>query len=80
MTPRDFCYWTQGHFELNNDQQQLTAEQVRLIRAHLEMVRVIQGKTPKPPTGGSALKPPQKIDSGMHWDKDSTNYEPGARC
>jgi hypothetical protein len=46
MTPRDFCYWLQGFFELNSVVAtrglvagfSLTAEQVEMIRKHLYVV------------------------------------------
>lgn len=38
MKSRDFCYWLQGHFELNAADAALSAEQVKQIRAHLAMV------------------------------------------
>jgi hypothetical protein len=31
-------FWLQGKFELDNDQQALTAEQVRIIKNHLKLV------------------------------------------
>lgn len=37
MIPIDFCYWLQGHFELN-DSNDLTPEQVQTIRNHLNLV------------------------------------------
>lgn len=37
MTSREFCYWLQGHFELNKPTT-LDAEQTELIRKHLQLV------------------------------------------
>jgi len=37
MTPREFCYWLQGLFELT-DITQLDPKQTQLIRNHLNMV------------------------------------------
>lgn len=37
MTSRDFCYWLQGHLELNPGQVP-TKEQMEIIRRHLAMV------------------------------------------
>ena len=37
MTSRDFCYWLQGVFEVN-DPVALDERQVAVIRAHLNMV------------------------------------------
>lgn len=45
MTSRDFCYWLQGYFELNNATSERTPEhlsegQVQAIKNHLKMVFV----------------------------------------
>lgn len=37
MTPINFCYWLQGHFELA-DSDTLTAAQVQMIKRHLHLV------------------------------------------
>ena len=43
MTPRDFCYWMQGFFEINevsqgNGKIYLDAEQTECVKNHLNMV------------------------------------------
>lgn len=40
MTPQEFCYWLQGHFELASKAESLSLNdyQVRQIRNHLKMV------------------------------------------
>jgi len=38
MKSRDFCYWLQGFFELNEGKVELSATQVAHIRDHLNMV------------------------------------------
>jgi hypothetical protein len=43
MTSRDFCYWLQGYFEVNdvgknNQRQPLSVDQVDCIKRHLSMV------------------------------------------
>ena len=40
MTPANFCYWMQGFFEITevNKEIILTPEQVKMIRAHLNLV------------------------------------------
>jgi len=39
MTPRDFCYWLQGYFELSGkDLKELNDEQIGIISSHLQMV------------------------------------------
>jgi hypothetical protein len=37
MNTIDFCYWLQGHFELNPDTP-LTTEQTKVIKNHLHLV------------------------------------------
>ena len=37
MTSRDFCFWLQGFYELN-DPKTLDAEQTKLVKAHLNLV------------------------------------------
>ncbi len=37
MTPENFCYWLNGHFDLNPDSP-LTEQQVHIIRQHLALV------------------------------------------
>jgi len=37
MTPEQFCYWLNGHFDLAGDNK-LSEEQVKVIREHLELV------------------------------------------
>lgn len=45
MTSRDFCYWLQGYFEIENNQPRppewmpsLNSSQIQSIRNHLAMV------------------------------------------
>ena len=41
MTARDFCYWLQGYFELQNvseDKLEMTHGNLILVKRHLEMV------------------------------------------
>ncbi len=42
MTSREFCYWLQGHFEINDASigatDNLTGAQVRMIQKHLALV------------------------------------------
>lgn len=37
MTSRDFAYWLQGFFEINNPEA-ITPEQTKIIKNHLNMV------------------------------------------
>jgi len=37
MKSRDFCYWLQGHLELNPDAP-MSAEQVEIVKRHLALV------------------------------------------
>lgn len=38
MKSRDFCYWLQGFFELVEHKDDLTKDQVRVVRNHLALV------------------------------------------
>jgi hypothetical protein len=38
MQSRDFCYWLQGFFELSDNPDRLSAEQVEMIKRHLALV------------------------------------------
>ena len=38
MTTRDFAFWLQGHFELNDDRTILSKDQVETIKKHLNLV------------------------------------------
>jgi hypothetical protein len=38
MTSRDFCYWLQGAFEVNDPSLGLNPDQVAIIRNHLNLV------------------------------------------
>ena len=37
MTPRDFCYWLQGAFEIHKDFTSFTANQAAILKRHLAM-------------------------------------------
>lgn len=38
MNELQFCYWLQGYFELTDSGQPLSAQQVQIIKDHLELV------------------------------------------
>ncbi len=38
MTPEQFCYWLQGFYEITGEVEGHSAEQVRVIKAHLGLV------------------------------------------
>lgn len=40
MKSRDFCYWLQGFFEIGGPGVTLDAEQITMIKKHLNMVFV----------------------------------------
>lgn len=46
MTPQNFCYWAQGFFELSNADK-LTAEQIKIIRNHMNLVKTCMKTKPK---------------------------------
>ncbi len=37
MTPRDFCYWLQGAFEIDKDFTKFTPNQAAILKRHLAM-------------------------------------------
>jgi hypothetical protein len=58
MTPRDFCYWLQGHFEvgdLANLPKAMSSAQVLMVKKHLEltfMAKVDKARFPDATVGG----------------------------
>lgn len=39
MTPRDFCYWLQGYFEISlRGDEELSRTQIERIKSHLALV------------------------------------------
>lgn len=38
MDPLSFAYWLQGYFELTDSGQQMSAQQVQIIKDHLDLV------------------------------------------
>lgn len=38
MKSRDFCYWLQGFFEINEGKKTLSTNQVEMIKKHLHLV------------------------------------------
>lgn len=64
MTPINFSYWLQGFFEIS-DSNELTPEQVKMIRAHLNLVffHAIDPETLKDKSDIEKLKY-QKIHDG----------------
>ena len=67
MTPVNFCYWLQGFFEISEVDKEiiLTPEQVKMIRAHLNLVffHAIDPETLKDKSDVEKLKY-QKIHDG----------------
>lgn len=57
MTERDFCYWLQGFFEIENPTN-ITSEQVAMIKEHLQLVF-------NKVTGPNGLKL-----TNISWDKE----------
>jgi hypothetical protein len=94
MTPRDFCYWLQGHFELQDDDKPLTKKQVGMIKEHLQLV--FKKETTDlsvfriPSTPGAYMNPrdwkkqaDEVIEEGCVWQEGQLlNYEdlPPATC
>ena len=65
MTPRDFCFWLQGYFEIEGKPTQaLDAAQTRIIREHLALVFIHQAgavtaKAPEEPKQSQEPTPQQ---------------------
>lgn len=66
MTPRDFCYWLQGHLELTGAKT-IDAMGTKMIREHLDLVFTKKTKTKR-------VKSPKycaKVDGGV---RDFVNF------
>lgn len=75
MTSRDFCYWLQGFFEINDSADEgLSDEQVKVIKKHLKMVF----KHEIDPSMGS--KKHQEELSEIHSGKQPTTGSIKLRC
>lgn len=64
MTPREFCYWLQGYFEINSNQprpqefcESLNSEQIKMIKKHLQSVfnSEIKQTIPTPQPQGTSV-------------------------
>jgi hypothetical protein len=75
MTPINFAYWLQGFFEIS-DSNELTPEQVKMIRAHLNLVffHAIDPETLKDKSDVEKLKY-QKIHDGAKSGETITQKE-----
>lgn len=58
MTSRDFCYWLQGYFEINDNQprppeyaESLNSSQIKIIKQHLNYVFDEIGRQQNPLAG-----------------------------
>ena len=69
MTSRDFCYWLQGYFEIDQPEE-LTKEKLEKIRNHLNMVF----KHEIDPSFGDDLPDLQKIHEGHHHGVDPSMF------
>lgn len=48
MTPKEFCYWLQGFFEMANPKE-LTPEQTEMVKKHLTLVFINITNPAQPP-------------------------------
>jgi hypothetical protein len=64
MTHAEFCYWLQGHFELNG-RKALTEEQVDVIIEHLNLTfnKVTTKTVPEPSKWITPKKSPYELDA-----------------
>jgi hypothetical protein len=72
MTSRDFCFWLQGHFEMEVNRGPLTGEQVECIRNHLALVFKHEiDPSMGPPAHQAALNavhtPPKPVEKPEPW-------------
>lgn len=78
MTPVNFAYWLQGFFEITevNNEILLTPEQIKMIRAHLNLVffHAIDPETLKDKSEFEKLKY-QKIHDGAKSGDSISQYE-----
>ena len=74
MTPVNFAYWLQGFFEIS-DSNTLTPEQVKMIRAHLNLVffHAIDPETLKDKSEVEKLKYQKIHDGAKSGDTISQN-------
>ena len=77
MTPVNFAYWLQGFFEIS-DSNTLTPEQVRIIKAHINLVffHAIDPETLKDSSEIDKIKY-QKIHDGANDGDKITEKESG---
>lgn len=68
MTSRDFCYWLQGLFELENPNE-LNAAKTKIIKNHLKMV--FQHEID--PSMGN--KDHQEKLNQIHWGASATSQD-----
>jgi hypothetical protein len=73
MTSRDFAYWLQGLFELQNPSY-LTVEQTKMVKSHLALVF----KHEIDPSMGGTLE--QQILNEIHGTKPQTPSGMMIRC
>ena len=62
MTPRDFCYWLQGHLEIG-EVNELDAAQIAMIKKHLALVFINVTGTTAPQTSVGRLT--DQLRAGM---------------
>ena len=85
MSPRDFCYWLQGAFEIAG-LEGLTAAQVSVIKNHLNLVFKHEIDTPDPTGELQKIhdgKQPQKTGVpgiGSNPYAEISKRPPGVRC
>lgn len=42
MHKHEFCYWLQGYFELRNNSEHLTDNQIECIKKHIKLVETVE--------------------------------------
>lgn len=75
MTPRDFCYWLQGYFEVANSPM-LNDDQARIVKNHLALVFKHEIDTPDPTGELQAIHDGKKTGDVI----GDTKHAPLYRC
>lgn len=77
MTPRDFCYWLQGYFEISDSRYFKNDRQVLCLRKHLEMcikyMEMNQEARDQNPRAAEFVSTTNQVLSYTNWERDSIN-------
>jgi hypothetical protein len=75
MTPKDFCYWLQGYFELEGGGSALDERKIEIIKDHLKLV--FNKETSDVPTDPRyTLLVPQMVPTGPFYYESIKHTNP----